>query len=116
MTQTRDSHGRFKADHHRRNLAIGTATAVGAVASAIGAALHFGLFDRLLAGGTGSDGHPVPDLEGDRHPGPADRAPEHFRPDPTAAVPAADREALRPAPPLESAADAVRASDRQEAY
>ncbi len=48
MTQPRDSHGRFKADHRARNIAIGTATAIGAVASGVGAALHFGLFDRWL--------------------------------------------------------------------
>lgn len=92
MTQTRDSHGRFKADHRTRNIAIGTATAIGAVASAAGAALHFGLFDRWLGRG---EGHEAPDLA----PGATgfDRAPVAFRPEGDAPVGAAYREALRPA-------------------
>lgn len=92
MTQTRDSHGRFKADHRTRNIAIGTATAVGAVASAVGAALHFGLFDRWLHRG---EGHEAPDLA----PGAQDyeRAPDAFRPEGDAPVGATEREALRPA-------------------
>lgn len=45
-----------------------------------------------------ADGHPAPDLDRDSpRPTAEDRAPEHFRPDPTAAVPPEDREALRPA-------------------
>ena len=94
MTQKRDSHGRFKPDHTQRNIAIGAATAIGAIATGIASALHFGLFDRFLGP---KDGHAAPDLEGDTHPGPNDRAPDHFRPDPTAPVSAEDREALRPA-------------------
>lgn len=43
-------------------------------------------------------GHPAPDLDRDTpRPTAEDRAPEHFRPDPTAPVAAEDREALRPA-------------------
>jgi hypothetical protein len=83
-----------KADHSQRNTAIAVATTLGAVATGLASALHFGLFDRFFGP---SDGHAVPDLEGDKHPGPNDRAVEHFRPDPTAPVSAADREALRPA-------------------
>lgn len=41
--------------------------------------------------------HVPTDLMGDRHPGPNDRAIDAFRPDPTAPVPLAEREALRPA-------------------
>ncbi len=93
MTKKRDNHGRYKADHSKRNIAIGTATAVGAVATAVASALHFGLLDRLFPP---SDGHAVPDLERDTHPGPDDRAVDAFRPDPTAAIPADEREALRP--------------------
>jgi hypothetical protein len=45
-----------------------------------------------------STGHKAPDLAPDRpHPGPEHRAPEAFRPDPTAPVPASEREAFRPA-------------------
>jgi len=42
-------------------------------------------------------GHEAPDLapQSDR-PGPGDRAPDAFRPDPAAPVPASEREALRP--------------------
>jgi hypothetical protein len=94
MTNKRDSSGRFKADHHQRNVAIGAATAIGAIATGLASAIHFGLFDRFFAP---KDGHHAPELEGDHHPGPNERASEHFRPDPTAPVSAADREALRPA-------------------
>jgi hypothetical protein len=94
MTKKRDSHGRYKADQNQRAVVIGAATAIGAIATGVASAIHFGLFDRFFAP---KDGHAVPDLEGDTHPGPNDRAPEHFRPDPTAPVSAADREALRPA-------------------
>ncbi len=46
-----------------------------------------------------SDGaeHVPSDLMGDTHPGPNDRAPDAFRPDPTAPVPDSEREGLRPA-------------------
>lgn len=92
MEQKRDSHGRFKADHSKRNVAIGAATAIGAVATALASALHFGLFDRFLGE---RDGHAAPDLA----PGATDRpVPDHFRPAGDAPVPAADREALRPPP------------------
>lgn len=95
MTQKRDSHGRFKADHHKRNIAIGATTAVGAVAGLVGAALRFGLLDRLFPH---SEGHPAPDLAEDQpRPDGSARAPYDFRPDATAAVPPSEREALRPA-------------------
>lgn len=42
-------------------------------------------------------GHQATDLLTERHPGPQDRAPEAFRPDPTAPVSAEDRESMRPA-------------------
>jgi hypothetical protein len=99
MTRKRDSHGRFKADHHKRNIAIGAATTVGAVAGLVGAALRFGLLDRLFPH---KEGHPAPDLAPDSeggvkpHPDADHRAPVDFRPDPTAAVPDDEREALRP--------------------
>ncbi|GGO98690.1 hypothetical protein [Stakelama pacifica] len=59
----------------------------------------------ILAGGVAlwrrarrpSEGHAAPDLTGDRHPDGSTRAPADFRPDPTAKVTKADREALRPA-------------------
>lgn len=46
----------------------------------------------------GNAEHSAPDLALDKpHPGPKDRAPDAFRPDPTAPVPANEREGLRPA-------------------
>jgi hypothetical protein len=59
--------------------------------------------------------HVPSDLAPDRDPGLGERAVDAFRPDPTAPIPAAEREALRPAPPLESAAKALADSDRAEA-
>lgn len=116
MTQPRDSHGRFKADHRTRNIAIGTATAIGAVASAVGAALHFGLFDRWLGQ---REGHEAPDLAlGAERP---DRAPDAFRPEGDAPVGAADREALRPGTrpvpqPVDLRSEPVRVAELAEAH
>lgn len=92
--QRRDSHGRFRPDHHSRNRAIGAATLVGLGAAAVGAALRYGLLDRFFPAG---EGHNAPDLAIDAA-GPAarDRAPPAFRPDPTAIPTAAERESLRP--------------------
>lgn len=46
----------------------------------------------------GNAEHEAPDLGLDQaRPGPGDRAPEAFRPDPTAPVPANERDAMRPA-------------------
>ncbi|MES2443696.1 MAG: hypothetical protein V4574_12765 [Pseudomonadota bacterium] len=67
----------------------------GAAAVAVGAAI-VEAFRRFR--GPGNAEHAAPDLALDQdRPGPDDRAPEAFRPDPTAAVPASEREALRPA-------------------
>ncbi|MDO7844507.1 hypothetical protein [Sphingomonas immobilis] len=94
MVQARDSHGRFKADHSARNTAIGVAAGFGALAAGVAAAFRFGLLDRLLpAGGE----HAAPDLALDAAPAGTNRAPDAFRPDPTAPVPASEREGLRPA-------------------
>lgn len=43
-----------------------------------------------------STGHVPTDLLGDSHPDGSLRAEDHYRPDPTAAVPPEDRESLRP--------------------
>lgn len=93
MTQQRDSHGRFKADHRARNIAIGAATAVGAAAGLVGAALRFGWLDRFFPH---KESHAAPDLAGGKpRPDGSARAPYDFRPDPTAEIPAGEREALR---------------------
>ena len=76
-------------------VALGTLS-LGAIAAAIGAVL----LGRRRGAGDGSFGsgeHPPIDLMGDEHPGLDDRAPEAFRPDPTAPVPEGERDALRPA-------------------
>jgi len=93
--QRRGSNGRFKADHRKRNAAFGVAAAIGLGAAAVGAAIRYGLLDRFFPH---DEGHDAPDLEGDTHPGPDARAPEAFRPDPTATPSASEREALRPPP------------------
>jgi hypothetical protein len=70
----------------------------------IGVALGLGgwLFARQQreprAGDVGTGEHVPVDLALDKpHPGPKERAVEAFRPDPTAPVPAGERDALRPA-------------------
>lgn len=76
------------------SVAAGTLT-LGAVAGLAAAAL-FGL--RRQARRAPAPGEHVPtDLLGDSHPGPNDRAPIDFRPDPTAPVAASERDAFRPA-------------------
>lgn len=91
--QRRDSHGRFKPDHRTRNLAIGAATIVGVGAAAVVGALKAGLFDRFFPT---MEGHDAPDLALDADAPGTDRAPDAFRPDPTATPTASERESLRP--------------------
>ena len=72
------------------------AISIGAAAIAAGAAVIGYAAMRLR--GPGNAEHEAPDLALDQpHPGPDQRAPEAFRPDPTAPVPASEREGLRPA-------------------
>lgn len=80
-----------------RTVAIAAATAVGTVAAAVFGALKLGWLDRPLARGPGNAEHPVPDLAADAPTPGTERAPDAFRPDPTAPVPDSEREALRPA-------------------
>jgi len=77
-----------------KKVALGTLSvgaAIGAVAAAAFAVLKLGKNAR------GSAEHVPTDLMGDTHPGPDDRAPVDFRPDPTAPIPAGERDAFRPA-------------------
>lgn len=86
--------GATPARRHKTTQLIGIAS-VAAAAVAIGAGI-FEVARRMLAPGNAE--HEAPDLAPDQpHPGPRDRAPEAFRPDPTAPVPANEREGLRPA-------------------
>lgn len=77
-----------------RTFGVGTISA-GIAALGIGA-VFLGLFTRRAR--TNPAEHAAPDLApGKPHPGPHDRAPDAFRPDPTAPVPEAMRDSLRPA-------------------
>lgn len=99
MTQKSKPKGKskrgYKPDHHRRDRAIAAAGLIGAVAAGIGAALKFGWFDRYFPADDAE--HAAPDLAADAPTPGTTRAPEAFRPDPTAPVPASERESLRPA-------------------
>lgn len=85
-----------KARAQAKSRSFPVAAAVG-VATAAVAAIGF-LLRRRARSGDGSFGsgeHAAPDLA--LGAAPADRAPEAFRPDPTAPVPPGERDALRPA-------------------
>ncbi|MBN8816572.1 MAG: hypothetical protein J0J06_14140 [Sphingomonas sp.] len=96
-SQRRDSSGRFKPDHRTRNTAIGATAVAGIAVAAVGAAFRFGWFDRFLPA---TEGHDAPDLALDATTPGTDRAPDAFRPDPTAIPTAGEREGLRPPPPV----------------
>jgi hypothetical protein len=92
MEPTRDSHGRFKADHHIRNRTIGAAL-IGAAALAIGTLFRGRIRAALSPAGAE---HEAPDLSLDAAQPGTSRAPDAFRPDPSAPVSASEREGLRP--------------------
>lgn len=75
----------------RRN-ALPLAGALAGAAAATAAAIFF-----TRGSNAPAEGHPVPDLERDEHPGPNDRADPHFRPDMDAPLTDQDRAALAPA-------------------
>lgn len=77
-----------------RRFGVGLLSA-GAAAIGIGATLLAVVLRRARPT---PEGHPAPDLSPKAPaPAPETRAPEHFRPDPTAVPTAEEREALRPA-------------------
>ena len=82
-----------KAPANRTAHSAGVAS-LGALAVAVLGAAAFGAW-RLLR--RPSEGTEPTDLMGDTHPDGADRALDAFRPDPTAPVPASEREQFRPA-------------------
>ncbi|UVO50343.1 hypothetical protein M0208_07345 [Sphingomonas sp. SUN019] len=92
MEPARDSHGRFKADHHIRNRTIGAAL-IGTAALAIGT-LFRGRIKEALSPANAE--HEASDLSFDAARPGTNRAPDAFRPDPSAPVPASEREGLRP--------------------
>ncbi|MDR6787829.1 hypothetical protein J2Y58_001181 [Sphingomonas sp. BE138] len=95
MTKKASKTQATKAKEVRHTRAIVAATAVGAVIAGVGAAIGMGWLNRLLP--VGNAEHAVPDLAADAPTPGTTRAPEAFRPDPTAPVPAAERDGLRPA-------------------
>lgn len=88
--------GKSATAHHTRNRAIMGAAAIGTVAIGMGAAFGLGLLDKFRARPRDGE-HPVPDLAPDAPTPGTTRAPDAFRPDPTAPVPESERDALRPA-------------------
>lgn len=95
MTKKKQQSRAVKAQEARRTRAIVAASAVGAVIAGVGAAFGMGWLDRFLP--TGNAEHDAPDLAADAPTPGSTRAPEAFRPDPTAPVPASERDGLRPA-------------------
>ncbi len=90
---------RFAPESSTRRTAAIAATAIGGVAAGVTAALKLGWLDRFFAapGDAAGAEHAAPDLAANAPPPGTNRAPEAFRPDPTAPVSEAEREALRPA-------------------
>lgn len=92
---------RFARKEPTRQRALFAAGTVGAIAAGAVAALKLGWLDRFFvtAGDDGDDGaaHAAPDLTADAATPGTHRAPEAFRPDPTAPVSDDERESLRPA-------------------
>jgi hypothetical protein len=94
--QARDGHGRFKVSGRARAIALGVGGAVIAVGAGLGTALLRGWI-KMPRGPIGrGDGHAAPDLALDAPKPGTGRAPEAFRPDPTAVPTAEERDALRP--------------------
>jgi hypothetical protein len=81
----------------------GTGTLVAGAAVGIFAAGAFGLLELFRRGaldpllGRNTAEHVPTDLMTDEHPDGSERAPVDFRPDPTAPIPAGERDAFRPA-------------------
>ncbi|MCM8729608.1 hypothetical protein ACFO8O_01310 [Hephaestia sp. GCM10023244] len=78
-----------------KRIGIGLGGIAGAALAVVGGALLYDVATRKAAQRKGDR---APDLAEDApRPGPDDRAPDAFRPDPTAPVPATERDALAPA-------------------
>jgi|GEM_PF-1442320 len=95
--QARDSHGRFKVSRRARTIALGLGGAVLAVGAGLGTALWRG-WVKMPRGpfGGNAEGHEAPDLALDAPKPGTKRAPDAFRPDPTAVPTQEERDALRP--------------------
>ncbi|AQR75339.1 hypothetical protein [Sphingomonas sp. LM7] len=93
-----------------KSVALGTLS-IGAIVGAVAAAAFAVL--KLGKNARGSAEHVPTDLLGDTRPAPEDRAPEAFRPDPTAPIPAGERDAFRPALAGASAPTLVKGQARE---
>ncbi|ATY33997.1 hypothetical protein [Sphingomonas psychrotolerans] len=109
-TKTTNRQRKPAAKSRGKSLALGTLS-IGAIAGAFAAAA-FALLKRSKTA-RGSAGHVPTDLMGDAHPGPNDRAIDAFRPDPTAPIPAGERDAFRPALAGASAPTLVKGEARE---
>lgn len=109
--KTRGSRRKASADGKGKAGGLGPLS-IGAALAAI-AAGAFALIK--LRRPAGSAEHVPSDLLGDTHPGPDDRAPEAFRPDPTAPVPPGERDAFRPALAGAAAPTLVKGEARENA-
>ena len=79
-----------QGSNDNRSIVIGVAAGLGAIAAIVAGFV-------AVTRRTRSAEHAAPDLAADAAPVGSQRAPEAFRPDPTAPVPESEREALRPA-------------------
>lgn len=95
MTKKKAKTQAANAREARHTRALVAASAIGAVIAGVGAAIGMGWLDRFRPGGDAE--HEAADLAADAPTPGTVRAPDAFRPDPTAPVPASEREGLRPA-------------------
>ena len=93
-TESKPSGKKESSGGRRRAFGIGAVLTAGA---ALGTAVWKGWLKLPGTGGPRAGEHAAPDLAAKAPPPGTDRAPDAFRPDPTAPVPASEREALRPA-------------------
>lgn len=99
-SQSKSSTGKAAATRRKAEVArtrrIGLAAGIAGAAAVAGAALY-ALFGPPFRAEEEGGEHAAPDLAPDAPTPGTHRAPDAFRPDPTAPVSAAEREALRPA-------------------
>jgi hypothetical protein len=94
--EARDGHGRF-ASKSSRALALGIGGTIVALGAGLGTALWRGWVKMPRGPWTDSEGHKAPDLALDAPQPGTTRAPDAFRPDPTAVPSAEELDGLRPA-------------------
>lgn len=94
--EARDGNGRF-ASKGSRNLALGIGGTIIALGAGLGTALWRGWVKMPRGPWTDREGHDAPDLALDAPRPGTSRAPDAFRPDPTAVPTAGELDGLRPA-------------------